>query len=110
MTAQAFGKRIRQLREKAGLSQLELSLRCDELSASYIGFIEQGKKAPTITTMNKIAVGLGLTLGELLGDDEPAIMYDPSINRMIAYATALTPAERDDMVEIVKLINKRFSR
>lgn len=110
MTATEFGKRVKQLREAAGLSQLELALRCGDLAASYIGFIEQGKKVPTITTMSKIAHGLGMPLGDLLGDAEPRINYDPSINRMIAYASALTPQERDEMVDLMKLIVKRFSR
>lgn len=108
MTASEFGMRVRRLRVEAGLSQLELSLRCGDLASSYIGFIEQGKKVPTITTMNKIAHGLGLTLGELVGEDAPKVQYDPSINRMIAYGMTLTPDDREDLVGLMKLIVKRF--
>jgi len=110
MTAMEFGRRVKRLREKAGLSQLELSLRCGDIASSYIGFIEQGKKVPTLTTINKIARGLGLTPSELIHEDQPNIRYDPSMNRMIAYAMTLTPDERDDMVRLMKLVISRFSR
>ena len=110
MTAIDFGLRLKRLRNKAGLSQLELSLRCDDLSASYIGFLEQGRKVPTLTTLNKIARGLGIALGGLLGDDEPDIMYSPEVNRVIAYAMTLTPDECDALIEPSKMIIKTFKK
>lgn len=61
-----LGKRIRQLRDKQNLTQDELAARAD-ISLKYLQNLE-GKtpKKATIVTLDKIAKGLGLSLGKFL--------------------------------------------
>lgn len=63
----AFGLRLRQVREKAGLSQEQLALRAD-LNRTYIGGLERAERNPTIQTASKLALALGVDLGELLSN------------------------------------------
>ena len=60
----AFGKRVRELRTKKGLSQEGLGLTCD-LDRTYIGSIERGERNVSLVNIQRIAVALGVPLREL---------------------------------------------
>ena len=60
-----LGLRIRTLRKRNGLTQEEMADKC-ELHWTYIGGLERGERNPTLTTMQKVAEGLGVGLTELL--------------------------------------------
>ena len=60
-----LGRRIAFLRSKRNLSQLSLALNCN-VAKSYLSDLERGRRNPTILLLNKIAVGLNVTLEELL--------------------------------------------
>ena len=53
-----FGKRVRELRDKQGLSQEELGAKA-KLHRTYIGMIERGEKNITLENIEKIANALG---------------------------------------------------
>ena len=61
-----FGKHVAALRNSAGITQAELASRC-ELDRTYIGTIERGEKSPTLNTVARLAEGLHVTMGEVLG-------------------------------------------
>jgi transcriptional regulator with XRE-family HTH domain len=60
-----LGKRIKSLRIKKGLSQLELAVSMEN-HAEQIGRIERGKHNVSICTLRNIAEALEVTLPELL--------------------------------------------
>lgn len=68
-----IGSRIRTARKAAGLSQEELARRAD-MSLNGFADIERGHIGdPHYTSLKKIANGLGMSVGELLGElDKPA--------------------------------------
>jgi transcriptional regulator with XRE-family HTH domain len=51
---QIFIHNLRSLRQKANLSQIELSLNCN-MGINYIGEIENGRKFPSVQLIQKIA-------------------------------------------------------
>lgn len=59
-----LGRRIRQLREKSGLSQLHFALKIG-MDRSYFAEIEAGRRNVSIINIEKIARGLGVSLSEL---------------------------------------------
>ena len=59
-----FGEAVRKARTAVGLTQEELADRSG-LDRSYIGGVERGERNPTLTVIEKIAKGLGVTLAEL---------------------------------------------
>src|SRR5688572_4410943 len=70
--AKALSKRIKSLRDKAGLSQQEVATR-GELSVSLVAKLEQGKKAdPRASTLLALAEALEVRPGDLLDDLFPA--------------------------------------
>lgn len=59
-----LGRRIAFLRKQRKLSQLDLSIEAD-VAKSYLSDLERGERNPSVIVLNKIALGLGITLEEL---------------------------------------------
>jgi transcriptional regulator with XRE-family HTH domain len=64
----AFGRRVRTLREKRGLSQEGLG-RLTGLHRTSVGKAESGENDPRLTTIRRFARGLGVSPGELIEED-----------------------------------------
>ena len=58
------GKRIREIQEKAEMSQKDLAYSSD-LDRSYIASVENGKRNISIINIEKIAKSLGISISEL---------------------------------------------
>ena len=61
---QKFGKKIRELRLKAGISQEALALSAD-LDRTYIPSIEKGERNVSITVAEKLAKALKVSVKDL---------------------------------------------
>ena len=61
------GARIREVREKAGLSQKDMAYSAD-LDRSYVAGVENGQRNISIVNLEKIANSLGVSLSELFKD------------------------------------------
>ena len=68
----AFGERCKALRHDTGMSQMEFS-NAIGMDRSYYASIEVGRRNVTLSSLAKIAGGLGITLSELLDDVEPSL-------------------------------------
>jgi transcriptional regulator with XRE-family HTH domain len=67
MSPQRIGRVLKKIREREGLSQLELAKRA-KVAQAYISEMEAGqKKNPGIDTLRKLAKALGVPVTELLG-------------------------------------------
>jgi DNA-binding XRE family transcriptional regulator len=62
-----FGIRLRTLRKERGLTQLNMATQFG-MDRSFISELERGKTAISLTSLEVIAMGFGLTLSELLSD------------------------------------------
>jgi transcriptional regulator with XRE-family HTH domain len=60
-----FGKVLRRLRRQAGLTQEQLGFEAD-LRRTYVSILELGHQQPTLTTLFKLAKGLGMPVSELI--------------------------------------------
>ena len=61
-----FGNKLKDLRTLKGLTLQQLAFEA-EMEISQVHRIEKGKINPTLTTLNALAKGLGITLAELIG-------------------------------------------
>lgn len=64
-----IGLRIKQLREKAKMSQKDLSF-ASNLDRSYIASVESGKRNISIVNIEKIAMALNVSLRKLFQDTQ----------------------------------------
>jgi transcriptional regulator with XRE-family HTH domain len=64
------GAKLREVRERAGVSRPQLATRSAELgypvSSQHIGRLENGKSRPTAPTLKGLQLGLGVALDDLL--------------------------------------------
>jgi transcriptional regulator with XRE-family HTH domain len=60
-----FGKRVREIRLKRGLSQEKLAELAD-LHRNYVGGVERGERNVSLLNIVKIAGGLSVTAAKLL--------------------------------------------
>ena len=60
-----LGANVKRLRQAKGLSQEELAFEAD-MHRTYISGIERGKRNPTITVLERVAMALGTTSSDLL--------------------------------------------
>jgi transcriptional regulator with XRE-family HTH domain len=65
--AQRLGRNVRQHRLLTGLSQDNFADTID-MHRAYYSAIERGEKNVTLTTLHRVAVGLGAPMSELLRD------------------------------------------
>ena len=63
-----IGQRLRELRNKKGLSQERFAFACD-LDRTYIASIEQGKRNVSIANIEKIAQALDMSIYEFFKSD-----------------------------------------
>ncbi|WP_231860802.1 helix-turn-helix domain-containing protein [Microbacterium laevaniformans] len=61
----AFGMRVRELRQSAGLSQEQLAHQAG-LDRSYVGQVERGERNVSLDNIHRLAEALGVSPGALL--------------------------------------------
>ncbi len=66
-----IGERLRKLRTAKGLTIYKLSKETD-ISQNHISAIELNKRQPTIDTLSRLVVPLGISLAELFNEDTEA--------------------------------------
>ena len=64
MIKEALGIRIRELRNKSGLSQERFALLID-MDRTYLASVESGRRNISLENIKKIADGFGISLSEL---------------------------------------------
>ena len=62
-----FGAKVRRLREEAGLTLEELGDRCD-MELAYVSRVERGQKDVQLSTIVRLACGLGGAPAVLIAD------------------------------------------
>lgn len=60
----SFGKRLSAIRKQKGMTQEKLADMVD-VHRTYIGFIEQGKRNPSVSNIYKIAKALKIDITDL---------------------------------------------
>lgn len=60
-----LGQKIKKLREARGLTQVELAVIVN-ISPVYVGFIENGRRRPSLRTLERLARALKVSAKDLL--------------------------------------------
>lgn len=63
-----LGRKVQALRQEQALSQEELADRAG-LHRTYVSGVERGVRNPTLTVLEKLALGLGVRLLDLMPTD-----------------------------------------
>ena len=75
--SQKLGKRLKQLRLEAGLTQEKLSIATG-ISQTYISGLESGTRNPSIKTLDKLAKALKVSISDITDFDNDYKLVDRS--------------------------------
>ena len=67
MIEEKVGQRIKQIRNEKGLSQEKLALKA-EIDRTYLAGVEQGKRNPSLKSLEKIVDALEISFFELFSE------------------------------------------
>lgn len=102
MNYEDMGRRIRDLRRARGMTQQQLARRAN-ISGSFLGLIERGKKTPALETLVDLCNALGTDMNYLLAGSLEVLPADgpettePQMRRklvaLLSYAQELLKEE-----------------
>jgi transcriptional regulator with XRE-family HTH domain len=104
-----MGTRVREIRKKRGMTQRALACRMN-VPRTYISKVEVGRVVPALLTLERIAVGLEVTVAYLLcdelvrGKDDviAGILNDPFLAEIAQVADKLNPVHRALILRAVR--------
>lgn len=67
MITEKVGQRIKEFRREQGISQEKLALKA-EIDRTYLAGVEQGKRNPSVKSLEKIINALDVSFGEFFKD------------------------------------------
>ncbi len=98
-----IAKKIKQIREAKGMTAKEVISSVDMGAAMY-SRIETGKTEPSLSTLEKIAKALGVTLSDFFTPDDKMAdvnSYDGSLMEKVKAIEALNDEEKKTVFSIV---------
>jgi transcriptional regulator with XRE-family HTH domain len=107
---------IRMLRQKSGLSQRQLALRM-QVPRTYVSKIENEKAMPTLSSLERLARALEVSMADLLKgssrsleDDISDLMHDDFIAEVVQYLGKLDSMQRSSLMAQVRDLSIRPRR
>lgn len=99
-----FGEKLRSLRTKAGLTQLDIAEKLD-VSAAAIGAWENGRAKPRLTKLGQLAELLGTSAADLMGEDtsEAAISGTSRMVPLLGFAHMGEPCDEGALADEVEV-------
>jgi transcriptional regulator with XRE-family HTH domain len=99
-----FGDKLRSLRTKAGLTQLDIAEKLD-VSAAAIGAWENGRAKPRLTKLGQLAELLGTSAADLMGEDasESAISGTSRMVPLLGFAHMGEPCDEENLADEVEV-------
>lgn len=99
-----FGEKLRSLRTKAGLTQLDIAEKLD-VSAAAIGAWENGRAKPRLTKLEQLAELLGTSAADLMGEDaaEAAISGTSRMVPLLGFAHMGEPCDEGSLADEVEV-------
>lgn len=99
-----FGDKLRSLRTKAGLTQLDIAEKLD-VSAAAIGAWENGRAKPRLTKLGQLAELFDTTVADLMGEDaaEAAISGTSRMVPLLGFAHMGEPCDEGSLTDEVEV-------
>lgn len=96
-----IGRRLRELRKQAQLSQEQAALSAN-ITPAYLGQIERGEKNPTVVTVEKLCGVFRLSLPEFFSDQEFRTAGGATENKVIALLGGRSEKEKNELYRLLR--------
>ncbi len=102
-----IGERIKSIREAKGLSQKQVSLNIN-MDPSQYSKIEKGKTDPSVSTLEKITIALGINLSELFNTNEDIQDINSADKTLIEKVQLIEQLDQEERNSVFKIIDGLF--
>jgi transcriptional regulator with XRE-family HTH domain len=82
---QVIARRIRDHRERQGMTQEDFASRCG-ISVSFASLLERGERSPSYETLVEVGQALQVSLSDLMRDPRGANVDEPAVGRLLDFA------------------------
>lgn len=100
-----LGERLKQLRDKRGISMYRLT-QMTGVSGHHIKGIEEGTRQPTIETLDKLASALGSSLADIFSDDTKIIHVTEEEKRLVENYRMVSEEKKSALLNMSDVLNK----
>ncbi len=100
-----FGERLRFIRESKKISIYRLSQETN-ISQGHISDLENGKNQPTIETLKKLLVPLGISLSEFFNEDGEVSVLTETEKELVSNYRTMTNEKADLYFQLGIALNK----
>ena len=98
-------KRLRQLLDERGWTEYRLSKECD-LSESTLANIFRRNTVPSISTLEAICSGFGITLSQFFADGDMVEM-SPELKELFDNWVTLSAAQKKAALQMIQALNTK---
>jgi transcriptional regulator with XRE-family HTH domain len=110
-----IGKRIRELRERCGLSQGDIEQRTGMLRG-YISKVEHGRTVPSLENLERFASAFGVPLHEMFRETPQSVettgarsSEDPFLSVLSGYLRRMDRADRDILMALAEHLAQKLT-
>ncbi len=100
-----IGKKIKDIRTSKGLSMYRIT-QITGISGHHIKGIEDGTRQPTIETLQKLLIPLGITLAELFSTDSSSTYLSDKERTLIENFRSLNEEKAEALLYFSEVLNK----
>lgn len=100
-----IGKKIKDIRTSKGLSMYRIT-QITGISGHHIKGIEDGTRQPTIETLQKLLIPLGITLAELFSMDSSSTYLSNKERTLIENFRSLNEEKAEALLYFSEVLNK----
>ena len=100
-----IGERIRNIRKSKGLSIYKL-LQDTGISQNHISDLELGRGKPSVETLKRLIVPLGITLSELFNEDTEVSILTEKERELVENYRTLPENKAESLLNLSRLLNE----
>lgn len=101
-----IGERLRHIREEKGMTIYKLSQETG-IAHNHISDLERGTRKPSVETLRRLVVPLGITLSELFSDGERVSYLNEQEVQLIQNYRALSNSQAETIFNLIALMNEK---
>ena len=100
-----IGKKILEIRTAKGLTRYRIT-QITGISGHHIKGIEEGTRQPTIDTLQKLLIPLGISMSELFSDEDGTTYLSEKERVLIENFRTLDSDQADALVQLINVMKK----
>lgn len=100
-----IGERLRSIRKAKGLSIYKLS-QDTGISQNHISDLELGRRKPSVETLKRLIVPLGITLSELFNENTEVSILTENERELVENYRTLPDNKSENLLNLSRLLNE----